>query len=133
MYPYPLLLLLLGKSAAQQRGLQGEDHSQHPEAAPFPCGAVQDLTVSHHVTNGQGLRGCCIPGKWGMHGQLPCSPAAVWTAASPGWAWAPHHCEAPGKAVCDFLCDCQNCADENQCGEWGMGLAWASGTLSSVR
>ncbi|XP_049628790.1 apical endosomal glycoprotein [Suncus etruscus] len=53
-----------------------------------------------------------------MHGQLPCSPA-VWTAASPGWAWAPHHCEAPGKAMCDFLCDCQNCADEDQCGYHG--------------
>ncbi|XP_054979963.1 apical endosomal glycoprotein [Sorex araneus] len=45
-------------------------------------------------------------------------------AGSPGWTWTPQLCEAPREAVCDFLCDCQGCADEAQCGHHGA----ASGT-----
>ncbi|XP_055988659.1 apical endosomal glycoprotein [Sorex fumeus] len=80
------------------------------------------MTFGLEPTHGRAPRGFYSPDS-----SSPQSPAALWTAGSPGWTWTPQLCKAPREAVCDFLCDCQGCADEAQCGHHGA----ASGTSFS--
>ncbi|XP_003794870.1 apical endosomal glycoprotein [Otolemur garnettii] len=44
-------------------------------------------------------------------------------AGALGWAWVPSHCRPPSEAVCNFLCDCSSCSDEEQCGHHGASPA----------
>ncbi|XP_047380807.1 apical endosomal glycoprotein isoform X3 [Sciurus carolinensis] len=61
------------------------------------------------------------PGQSGMASCRPCSHLAVILPAawSPGRAWFPGHCRSPSEAMCNFVCDCNDCSDEAQCGHHG--------------
>ncbi|XP_073908890.1 apical endosomal glycoprotein isoform X3 [Castor canadensis] len=56
-----------------------------------------------------------------MHLSSYLLPALVLLLAawSPGQAWVPNHCRSPSEITCNFVCDCQDCSDETQCGYHG--------------
>ncbi|XP_038404646.1 apical endosomal glycoprotein [Canis lupus familiaris] len=87
--------------------LTGSPRQQDPAPSPTcPLGPQGPKAGRQH---------CGLPG-FGGHPDSGHLAVSLPAAGSPGRAWTPSTCRAPGEATCNFVCDCPGCSDETQCG-----------------